>query len=58
MKWPSGSVVDYHDFFSRTYVILFQALLLLSKFPSNLVGEPMERERLHDAIDCLLSFVV
>ncbi|KAL6629179.1 hypothetical protein ACP70R_028944 [Stipagrostis hirtigluma subsp. patula] len=34
-----------------------KAVLLLSKISSNLVGDPIERERLHDAVDCLLSFV-
>ncbi|CAL4983940.1 unnamed protein product [Urochloa decumbens] len=34
-----------------------QALLLLSKFSPNLVGEPMPEQRLHDAVDCLLSFM-
>lgn len=35
-----------------------KAVLLLSKISNknNLVGDPIERERLHDAIDCLLSF--
>lgn len=42
----------------RTYLILFQAVLLLSKISSNFIGEPIERERLHDAADCLLSFEV
>uniref|UniRef100_A0A0D9XXR6 Squalene cyclase N-terminal domain-containing protein n=1 Tax=Leersia perrieri TaxID=77586 RepID=A0A0D9XXR6_9ORYZ len=35
-----------------------QAILLLSKFPPNLVGDPMEEERLHDTIDFLLSLKV
>ncbi|XP_020408406.1 achilleol B synthase isoform X3 [Zea mays] len=35
-----------------------QALLLLSKFSSNLVGDPIKEERLFDAVDCLLSFMV
>ncbi|AQK58449.1 Camelliol C synthase [Zea mays] len=34
-----------------------QALLLLSKFSSNLVGDPIKEERLFDAVDCLLSFM-
>ncbi|XP_021314162.1 achilleol B synthase-like isoform X2 [Sorghum bicolor] len=36
-----------------------KAVLLLSKISNknNLIGDPIERERLHDAIDCLLSFV-
>ncbi|KAL6888527.1 hypothetical protein ACP4OV_009553 [Aristida adscensionis] len=34
-----------------------KAVLLLSKVSSNLVGDPIERERLHDAVDSLLSFV-
>lgn len=36
----------------------FQAVLLLSKISRNIVGDPIERERVHDAVDCLLSFVV
>nr|BBJ70065.1 oxidosqualene cyclase [Imperata cylindrica] len=36
-----------------------KAVLLLSKISNrnNLVGDPIERQRLQDAIDCLLSFV-
>ncbi|TVU33478.1 hypothetical protein EJB05_25299, partial [Eragrostis curvula] len=34
-----------------------KAVLLLSKILSNLSGDPIESERLHDAVDCLLSFV-
>lgn len=35
-----------------------QALLLLSKISSNLVGDPIKEERLYDAVECLLSFMV
>lgn len=37
-----------------------QAVMLLSKISNkkNLAGDPIERERLHDVIDCLLSFMV
>ncbi|KAM0830068.1 hypothetical protein ACQ4PT_066464 [Festuca glaucescens] len=34
-----------------------KALLLLSKFSPNLVGDPIKGERLYDAVDCLLSFM-
>ncbi|KAM3189405.1 hypothetical protein ACQJBY_067984 [Aegilops geniculata] len=34
-----------------------KALLLLSKISPNLVGDPIKGERLHDAVDCLLSFM-
>ncbi|VAI85726.1 unnamed protein product [Triticum turgidum subsp. durum] len=34
-----------------------KALLLLSKISPNLVGDPVKGERLHDAVDCLLSFM-
>uniref|UniRef100_A0A0D9XRJ6 Terpene cyclase/mutase family member n=1 Tax=Leersia perrieri TaxID=77586 RepID=A0A0D9XRJ6_9ORYZ len=34
-----------------------KAVLLLSKIPSNHVGDPIEEERVYDAVDCLLSFV-
>ncbi|CAM0948883.1 unnamed protein product [Alopecurus aequalis] len=34
-----------------------KALLLLSKFSPNVVGEPIKGERLYDAVDCLLSFM-
>nr|BBJ70062.1 isoarborinol synthase [Imperata cylindrica] len=34
-----------------------QALLLLSKLPPELVGEPIQGQRLYDAVDCLLSFM-
>ncbi|VAI00099.1 hypothetical protein VPH35_070650 [Triticum aestivum] len=33
-----------------------KALLLLSNISPNLVGDPIEEERLYDAVDCLLSF--
>ncbi|RCV05534.1 hypothetical protein SETIT_1G091600v2 [Setaria italica] len=34
-----------------------EAVLLLSNIASNHIGDPVGRERLHDAVDCLLSFV-
>ncbi|XP_047087879.1 achilleol B synthase-like [Lolium rigidum] len=34
-----------------------KALLLLSKMSPDLVGHPIEEERLYDGIDCLLSFM-
>uniref|UniRef100_A0A0E0R725 Terpene cyclase/mutase family member n=1 Tax=Oryza rufipogon TaxID=4529 RepID=A0A0E0R725_ORYRU len=34
-----------------------KAILLLSKIPSNQVGDSIKEERLFDAVDCLLSFV-
>ncbi|CAD6270755.1 unnamed protein product [Miscanthus lutarioriparius] len=34
-----------------------KAVLLLSKISNNLVGYPIERGRLYDAVDCLLSFM-
>ncbi|KAJ1256800.1 hypothetical protein BS78_K312000 [Paspalum vaginatum] len=34
-----------------------QALFMLSKMSSKLVGEPIEGERLYDTVDCLLSFM-
>ncbi|KAG2650809.1 hypothetical protein PVAP13_1NG168000 [Panicum virgatum] len=34
-----------------------KAVLLLSKISNKIVGDPIERERLHDAVDCVLSFV-
>ncbi|PAN03964.1 hypothetical protein PAHAL_1G031900 [Panicum hallii] len=34
-----------------------KAVLLLSNIASNHIGDPIEKERLHDAADCLLSFV-
>ncbi|VAI41095.1 unnamed protein product [Triticum turgidum subsp. durum] len=34
-----------------------KALLLLSKYSPSLVGDPIEEQRLYDAIDCLLSYV-
>jgi hypothetical protein len=52
-------------FISMFYILsllwlYFQAVLLLSKISNknNLVGDPIEKQRLYDAIDCLLSFVV
>jgi len=35
-----------------------KAVLLLSNIASNHIGDPIERERLYDAADCLLSFMV
>uniref|UniRef100_A0A0D9WQ51 Squalene cyclase C-terminal domain-containing protein n=1 Tax=Leersia perrieri TaxID=77586 RepID=A0A0D9WQ51_9ORYZ len=34
-----------------------KALFLLSKLSPDLVGDPIESERLYDALDCLLSFM-
>ncbi|CAL5060344.1 unnamed protein product [Urochloa decumbens] len=34
-----------------------KAVLLLSNIASNHIGDQIERQRLHDAVDCLLSFV-
>lgn len=34
-----------------------KAVLLLSKIPSNIVGDPIKEGRLYDAVDCLLSYV-
>ncbi|KAL6841021.1 hypothetical protein ACP4OV_028990 [Aristida adscensionis] len=34
-----------------------KAVLLLSKLPSDVVGDPIKEDRLYDAVDCLLSFV-
>lgn len=42
---------------SDTTAEALKASLLLSKISSNLVGEPIEIERVYDAVDCLLSFV-
>uniref|UniRef100_A0ACD5WM01 Uncharacterized protein n=1 Tax=Avena sativa TaxID=4498 RepID=A0ACD5WM01_AVESA len=42
---------------SDTTAEALKALLLLSKISSNFVGDPIEIERAHDAVDCLLSFV-
>uniref|UniRef100_A0A0E0F4S6 Uncharacterized protein n=1 Tax=Oryza meridionalis TaxID=40149 RepID=A0A0E0F4S6_9ORYZ len=36
---------------------LAEAILLLSKIPSNQVGDSIKEERLFDAVDRLLSFV-
>lgn len=38
--------------------LLFQALLMLSKFPSDIVGNQMETYRFHDAVNILLSLQV
>uniref|UniRef100_I1R0Z5 Terpene cyclase/mutase family member n=1 Tax=Oryza glaberrima TaxID=4538 RepID=I1R0Z5_ORYGL len=42
---------------SDTTAEALKAVLLLEKISSNVVGDPIEIERLHDAVDCLLSFV-
>ncbi|OEL33553.1 Achilleol B synthase, partial [Dichanthelium oligosanthes] len=35
-----------------------KALLLLSKISPNLVGHPIKQERIYDAVDCILSFMI
>ncbi|KAL6629180.1 hypothetical protein ACP70R_028945 [Stipagrostis hirtigluma subsp. patula] len=42
---------------SDTTAEALEAVLLLSKISSNLVGDPVQSERLHDAVDFLLSLV-
>uniref|UniRef100_A0A0D9YM59 Terpene cyclase/mutase family member n=1 Tax=Oryza glumipatula TaxID=40148 RepID=A0A0D9YM59_9ORYZ len=42
---------------SDTTAEALKAVLLLTKISSSMVGDPIERERLYDAVDCLLSFV-
>ncbi|CAM0947014.1 unnamed protein product [Alopecurus aequalis] len=42
---------------SDTTAEALKAVLLLSKVSGKLVGDPIEIERVHDAVDCLLSFV-
>uniref|UniRef100_A0A453N9Q0 Terpene cyclase/mutase family member n=1 Tax=Aegilops tauschii subsp. strangulata TaxID=200361 RepID=A0A453N9Q0_AEGTS len=42
---------------SDTTAEALKAVLLLSKISNNIVADPVERERVHDAVDCLLSFV-
>uniref|UniRef100_A0A0E0CFD0 Squalene cyclase C-terminal domain-containing protein n=1 Tax=Oryza meridionalis TaxID=40149 RepID=A0A0E0CFD0_9ORYZ len=42
---------------SDTTAEALKAVLLLAKISSNVVGDSIERERLHDAVDCLLSFI-
>lgn len=44
--------------FQASVFIAFQALLLLSKFPSDIVGDQMETCRFHDAVNILLSLQV
>uniref|UniRef100_A0A0E0CFD6 Squalene cyclase C-terminal domain-containing protein n=1 Tax=Oryza meridionalis TaxID=40149 RepID=A0A0E0CFD6_9ORYZ len=43
---------------SDTTAEALKAVLLLTKISINVVGDPIERERLHDAVDCLLCFVI
>uniref|UniRef100_A0A0D9X6A3 Squalene cyclase N-terminal domain-containing protein n=1 Tax=Leersia perrieri TaxID=77586 RepID=A0A0D9X6A3_9ORYZ len=49
------STVDNGWGSSDTTAEVLRALLLLSKFSPNLVGKPMEEERLRDTVDFLLS---
>ncbi|KAL6629498.1 hypothetical protein ACP70R_029263 [Stipagrostis hirtigluma subsp. patula] len=42
---------------SDTTAEALEAVLLLSKLSSNLVGDPIQSERLHDAVDFLLSLM-
>ncbi|XP_021317414.1 achilleol B synthase isoform X3 [Sorghum bicolor] len=42
---------------AHEFIKSLQALLMLSKISSNLVGDPIKEERLYDAVDCLLSFM-
>lgn len=43
---------------SKFRVLPSQATLLLSKIPSDIVGEPLEANRLYDAVNVLLSLQV
>jgi uncharacterized membrane protein len=45
--------LDHADLFS-----LVQAALLLSKTPQGMVGEPIEANRLYDAVNVILSLMV
>uniref|UniRef100_A0A0E0BHT1 Terpene cyclase/mutase family member n=1 Tax=Oryza glumipatula TaxID=40148 RepID=A0A0E0BHT1_9ORYZ len=48
----SETIKKAHDFIKNA-----QAVLLLSKIPPTEVGDPIQEQRLYDAIDCLLSYV-
>ncbi|CAD6251025.1 unnamed protein product [Miscanthus lutarioriparius] len=55
-SWTLSSADNGWAVFDTTGEAL-KAVLLLSKISNNLVGYPIERGRLYDAVDCLLSFM-
>ena len=43
---------------SNFHVFLLQAVLLLSKIPSDIVGDPLDSKRFYDAVNVILSLQV
>lgn len=61
MKWTycyKRSAFAFVSAFKDFAFLLFQALLMLSKFPPDIVGNQMETYRFHDAVNILLSLQV
>lgn len=52
---PSSPICNYRKSLLHNF---FQAVLLLSMMKSSIVGDPIQRDRLHDAVDFLLSIMV
>jgi achilleol B synthase len=51
-------MVLYFEDFKVSSCHFLQALMLLSKISPDLVGNPIEEERLYDAVDCILYSMV
>jgi hypothetical protein len=47
-----------HFFLAIDSFFYFQAALVLSKISPEIVGEPVEVNRLYDAVNCLMSYMV
>lgn len=55
-KWSTLRLLILLFTISKSY--LFQAVLALSKIPSEIVGEPLDANRLYDAVNVTLSLQV
>lgn len=57
------SIIDHGTVLSfmnskAPYRYLLQALMMLQRISPDLVGNPIEEERLYDAVDCILYSMV
>lgn len=55
-KWSTLHLLILLFTISKSY--LFQAVLALAKIPSEIVGEPLDANRLYDAVNVTLSLQV
>ena len=55
-KWSTLHLFILLFIISKSYP--FQAVLALSKIPSEIVGEPLDANRLYDAVNVTLSLQV